>query len=224
MTVWLTGWTFGVTMLVRQALAAWKAAWNARGVIAKSFSFFGAGFTTAFALPFLAGEAVGLYMFGQATSVWMLAVLLAAVAVNLVFFSLLKAPTLGGRKVLDHIEGFRMYLGTAEQDRLEALHPPQKTPELFEKFLPYALALDVENEWAEKFTNVLTEAGKPVSDYRPVWYAGATALSASALASSLSNSLTSAISSASVSPSSRSGSGGGGSSGGGGGGGGGGGW
>lgn len=224
MTVWLTGWTFGVTMLVRQALAAWRAAWNARGIIAKSVSFFGAGVATAFALPFLAGEVVGLYMFGQATSVWMLAVLLAAVVINLVFFKLLKAPTLGGRKVLDHIEGFRMYLGTAEQDRLEALHPPQKTPELFEQFLPYALALDVENEWAEQFTGVLTEAGKPVTESSRAWYAGAAGLGTAAFASSLGSSLTSAIASASVSPSSRSGGGGGGSSGGGGGGGGGGGW
>ncbi|HSA60114.1 MAG TPA: DUF2207 domain-containing protein [bacterium] len=224
MTVWLTGWTFGVVMLVRQALAAWRAAWNARGIIEKSFSFFGAGFTTLFALPFLAGEVVGLYMFGQATSAWMLAVLLAAVAINLVFFSLLKAPTLGGRKVLDRIEGLRMYLGTAERDRLEAMHPPQKTPELFEQFLPYALALDVENEWAEQFTGVLTEAGKPVTESSRAWYAGAAGLGTAAFASSLGSSLTSAIASASVSPSSHSGSGGGGSSGGGGGGGGGGGW
>ena len=44
--------------------------------------------------------------------------------------------------IMDQIEGFRQYLGVAEEDRLNALNPPEKTPELFEQFLPYAIALD----------------------------------------------------------------------------------
>ena len=44
---------------------------------------------------------------------------------------------------MDQIEGFKQYLSVAEEDRLEYLNPPKKTPELFEKFLPYAIALDV---------------------------------------------------------------------------------
>ena len=183
-----------------------------------SFSTFGALFTTAFTLPFLAGEVAGLYMFGKGTSVWMLGILLIAVFLNLLFFSLLKAPTRLGRTILDKIEGFRMYLVVAEKDRL--------TPELFEKFLAYALALDVEQEWAEQFSDLLTEAGRPggASNYSPAWFAGTSVLTAAAFATSIGGALSSSIASASVSPSSRSGSGGGGSSGGGGGGGGGGGW
>ena len=50
------------------------------------------------------------------------------------------------------IEGFKQYLSVAEEDRLEYLNPPEKTPELFEKFLPYAIALNVENTWAKRFT------------------------------------------------------------------------
>ena len=49
-----------------------------------------------------------------------------------------------GRKLMDQIEGFRQYLDVAEESRLEYLNPPKKTPELFEKFLPYAIALDCE--------------------------------------------------------------------------------
>jgi len=56
---------------------------------------------------------------------------------------------------MDQIEGFTMYLSVAEKERLELLHPPEKTPELFEKYLPYAFALDVENEWSEQFAEVL---------------------------------------------------------------------
>ena len=83
--------------------------------------------------------------------------LLAAIAA--LGFFVLQAPTKQGRNVLDQIDGFKQYLSVAEEARLEYLNPPQKTPELFEKFLPYAIALNVENTWAKRFTEVLAAAG-----------------------------------------------------------------
>ena len=71
---------------------------------------------------------------------------------------------------MDRIEGFRQYLGVAEEDRLNALNPPDKTPELFERFLPYAIALDVENCWAKRFAAVLAAAGAGAAV--ATWYAG----------------------------------------------------
>ena len=62
-------------------------------------------------------------------------------------FYLMKAPTVQGRKVMDEIEGFKQYLGVAEEDRLNYLHPPEKTPELFERYLPYAVALGLVAVW-----------------------------------------------------------------------------
>ncbi len=149
--------------------------------------------------------------------------------VNLLFRYLLKAPTLEGRTIMDEIEGFRMYLATAEQERLNLLHPPERTPELFEKYLPYAMALDVETEWGEQFEDVLAKAAADTDGgYRPRWYYGRRGhhgwASPGRFASSLGASLGGAIASAATPPGSSSGSGGGGSSGGGGGGGGGGGW
>jgi len=146
---------------------------------------------------------------------------------NAWFYQLLKQPTREGRKVMDQIEGFRMYLATAEGETIAAAKAPAKTPELFEKYLPYALALGVENRWAEQFEDVLAAAASdPQRGYRPSWYHGSHigAFSAGALAGSIGNSFSSALSSAATPPGSSSGSGGGGSSGGGGGGGGGGGW
>ncbi len=147
---------------------------------------------------------------------------------NVVFFFLLKRPTLAGRKIMDEIEGFRMYLGTAEEARLNILNPPEKTPQLFEKYLPYALALDLENEWTEKFAGVLARASLAPGDgaYRPRWYRGRywEPRETSAFTRNLSRSLTAAVASSTTAPGSSSGSGGGGFSGGGGGGGGGGGW
>jgi len=139
----------------------------------------------------------------------------------------LQAPTVTGRGIMDRIEGFRQYLGVAEEDRLNALNPPDKTPELFEKFLPYAIALDVENRWAKRFAGVLAAAGAGAAV--STWYAGNRDWRNDPVgfANQIGGALSHTIASASSPPGSSDGgggSGGGGSSGGGGGGGGGSGW
>jgi uncharacterized membrane protein YgcG len=154
-------------------------------------------------------------------------------------FSWLKAPSPEGRKIMDQIDGFKQYLSVAEEERLEFLNPPKKTPELFERFLPYAIALNVENTWANRFTGVLAAAG--VGAAVSTWYASSTSFSpdhVGSFADRVGDSLSTTIASASVPPGSSSstgswgdssssssgGSSGGGDSGGGGGGGGGSGW
>ncbi len=166
---------------------------------------------------------------GALGTIVMAVTILAALAFNVLFRYLLKAPTLEGRGIMDEIEGFRMYLSTAEQDRLNLLHPPERTPALFEKYLPYAMALDVENEWGEQFQDVFAAAAAGGDGgYQPGWYHGRRShrgwSSPGRFAGSLGASLGGSIASAATPPGSSSGSGGGGSSGGGGGGGGGGGW
>jgi uncharacterized membrane protein YgcG len=147
-----------------------------------------------------------------------------------VFYYLLKSPTRIGRRILDKIEGFKLYLEVAEKDELNMRNRPEKTPDLFEAYFPYALALGVEQPWAEKFTNVFDQLRSGTGQsYSPAWYGGRwhSADGSSdfgAFTSDLARSLGTAISSAATPPGSSSGSGGGGSSGGGGGGGGGGGW
>jgi hypothetical protein len=146
-------------------------------------------------------------------------------------FSWLRAPTREGRRVTDEIEGFKQYLSVAEEDRLEFLNPPEKTPELFEKFLPYAIALNVENTWAKRFTGVLAAAG--VGAAVASWYSGDHTSTGDivSFADRVGDSLSTTIASAATPPGSTGGGGGdsggssgGGSSGGGGGGGGGSGW
>jgi uncharacterized membrane protein len=189
-----------------------------------------ATFTTLFCIPFVLAEIVGLVVLAKATSVFILSFLLITVLLHILFHYLLKAPTSAGRSVLDKIEGFKMFLGAVEGDRMNRITPPENTPEVFEKYLPYALALDVEQAWAEKFSGVLGGVARtPGSDsggYSPAWYSGAgwSALGAAGFVSSLSGSFSGAISSSSSAPGSSGGGGGGGGSGGGGGGGGGGGW
>lgn len=143
---------------------------------------------------------------------------------NIAFYHWMKAPTREGATLLQQIEGFRWYLGVAEKQELDARHRPESNPKLFGLYLPYALALDVEQDWAERFSEALTPA--QFEEARPTWYRDMhSARSAKSFVSSgFGKSFSSSISSASTPPGSSSGSGGGGRSGGGGGGGGGGGW
>ncbi len=165
------------------------------------------------------------------SALWLLFMVL-----NHVFFLLIKAPTRLGRRLMDEIEGFRHYLRVGEGDRLRLYAPPEtpeKTLDLFEEFLPYALALDCEQQWADQFDEVLRAAGiDPSGDaYSPSFYSGGSGEGSgrtgmSGMMSGLSGSFTGSLSSSATAPSSGGGGGGGGGggSGGGGGGGGGGGW
>jgi uncharacterized membrane protein YgcG len=226
MSVWLKGWTVGVCALIISVVRAWTGV-RAQGVLAVP----GALFLTLFSLPFLAGECFGVFMLWTGAGAAAVFVIFAGIGINVFFHYLLKAPTRAGRQLMDRVEGFRMFLKAVDGDRLNRMSvPPSVTPELFERFLPYALALGVEHAWAQQFAQVVGAAagasGQSRSGYAPSWYSGVgiAAFSAADFTSSFSSSFSSAVSSASAPASSGSGSGGGGSSGGGGGGGGGGGW
>lgn len=149
--------------------------------------------------------------------------MLAAV---IAFAFLVPAPTAEGRKLLDEIEGLKLYLGVAERDELARMPGPDAPPPLdaqrYQFLLPYALALDVEAAWTEKFTAAVGAAAAEAATANLGWYRGGAITSLHQLTSSLGSSLGSQIASASSPPGSSSGSGGGGFTGGGGGGGGGG--
>ncbi len=127
-----------------------------------------------------------------------------------------------GKELKEEIEGLKLYLRTAEKDRLEFHNAPEKTPELFDYLLPYAMALGVVGIWAKAFKDIYVSP--------PDWYEGGgwnnfnTIVFANSL-NSVSSNVNSTLSS--IKPSSSSGGsfgGGGGFSGGGAGGGGGGSW
>ena len=158
---------------------------------------------------------------------WLLPFIPALLTIPLVIsaFVWIDSPTIEGRGVLDRIAGFRQYLSITERERLDRMNPPEDTPEVFERFLPYAIALGVENRWADRFAGVLAAAAAQ-GQQGFMWYSGSHSpwSDPDGFANNVGSSLSTAISSASTAPGSSSGSGGGGFSGGGGGGGGGGGW
>lgn len=221
--VWLGVWSYACLHLLENVTRGWRDALRPGvGVVSRVFAILLAVIVTAFSLPFLAGEAFGLFALTQVSGVWTAPLLLALAAGGWLFAWLLKQPTRSGRAAMDQIDGFRMYLTTAEGDELR--HAPPRTPQVFESLLPFAIALGVEHAWSERFADVLAAAearGEPATVGRR-WYSGASPGGLHVAA--FSSSLASAVSSSSTAPGSRSGSSGGGSSGGGGGGGGGGGW
>jgi len=223
---WLSIWSMAVAGLLIGVSQSWKSAFA--GGHAKPALMGKALFFTLFSLPFVGGEFLGMFFLAKATSFFVVLFLLANIIVHVLFHYLLKAPTSAGRQLLDQVQGFKLFLGAVDGDRLNRANPPDQTPQTFEKFLPYALALDVEQDWAEKFSGILATAGQTPgynsSNYSPSWYSGAawSNLGAAGFASSMGSSFTSAISSSSSAPGSSGGGSGG--SGGGGGGGGGGGW
>ena len=81
------------------------------------------------------------------------------VGANFVFPFLLRAPTKKGRVVLDEIEGFKKYLGGDGTGRFDLHSTPEEIEKRFERYLPYAIALDQSAPWAEEFTRALSSAG-----------------------------------------------------------------
>lgn len=155
-----------------------------------------------------------------------LATVFAMVVVLGVFAYLVKAPTLEGRRLLDEIAGFKRYLEVADRDELARLDAPGTAPTLdagrFERLLPYAVALGVEDAWTRQFTLAVGASAAAAATASIAWYHGGVMSNPAAFTRAVGSSLNSQISSSSTPPGSSSGSGGGGFSGGGGGGGGGG--
>jgi len=127
----------------------------------------------------------------------------------LVFAQLMVARTTEGARAREAALGFKEFLSRVEEDRYKRMIT---SPELFEKYLPYAMAFGVEEKWANAFKDIYRDP--------PNWYTGTGQFDAVSFGHTISSMSNAAASSMSSSPSS-SGSGGGGSSGGGSGGGGG---
>ncbi len=93
-----------------------------------------------------------------------LTVLLAGISTGIIvagFGHFMSARTTAGERELEKVLGFEDFLGRVEKDQIERI---EKTPEMFEKFLPYAMALHVEKKWAGAFQDIYRQP--------PQWYSG----------------------------------------------------
>jgi uncharacterized membrane protein len=78
-----------------------------------------------------------------------------------IFGWFMPARTVTGARALEKVLGFEEFLGRVEKDQIERL---EQTPELFEKYLPYAMALRVEKKWVQAFSGIALQP--------PQWYQG----------------------------------------------------
>ncbi|HEY7685044.1 MAG TPA: DUF2207 domain-containing protein [Gemmatimonadales bacterium] len=147
--------------------------------------------------------------------------IVAAVLVALIviaFGTVMPARTEAGARALEQVLGFEEFLRRVEAEHLKKVIIGH--PELFDRYLPFAMAFGVEKKWAKAFEGIYRDP--------PTWYVGSnvSTFSVGHLSSSLGDFSSKVGSTMASSPRSSSGSGfgGGGSSGGGGGGGGGGGF
>ncbi len=151
-------------------------------------------------------------MFGSYIGMGVLASTLVVLLVGLS----IKPTTELGKNIRRQILGFKQFLTVTDKDRMDFHNAPEKNPQQFMEYLPYAIALGVEEKWAKQFEGIYLTP--------PNWYAGANTANFTAASFVHDMSVFTAYSNSISSPQSSGASGGGGFSGGGGGGGGGGSW
>ncbi len=142
--------------------------------------------------------------------VWYLVLIAGTVLYGIYLAVTYRRRTAKGYEAMYHLKGFKEFLSVTDKDRFDFHNAPERSPEQFMKYLPYAIAFQVEKKWAAAFADMEITT--------PDWYEGGTGtFAATAFASDISSFTSSVTSSTSASS-------GGGSAGGGGGGGGGGSW
>jgi hypothetical protein len=76
-----------------------------------------------------------------------------AMAVIFVFSRRIALRSALGTERWRQIKGFQEFMARVEGERMKSI-----SPDLFEKFLPYAIALGVEKEWSASFKGMLTQS------------------------------------------------------------------
>ncbi|KND49222.1 MAG: putative membrane protein precursor [Parcubacteria bacterium C7867-008] len=85
------------------------------------------------------------------------------VALDLIHFGLPHLTQMG-IELRRRLQGLKLYISVAEVERIKFHNAPAKSPELFEKLLPYAMVFGLEKEWAAQFEGIYTQP--------PAWYTG----------------------------------------------------
>lgn len=81
-----------------------------------------------------------------------------------IFGTIMPAKTIKGVHLREYVLGLKTYIEVAEKDRIQFHNAPAKSPEYFEKLLPYAMVLGVEKQWSTYFEGIYTQP--------PEWYQG----------------------------------------------------
>ena len=69
-----------------------------------------------------------------------------------------------GNEIYHYLLGLKMYINTAEKERIKFHNDPKRYKEVFESLLPYAIIFGLEKKWAKQFEDIYTTP--------PDWYEG----------------------------------------------------
>ena len=120
---------------------------------ARALTFFGA---VVIAAPFVILQITDKISLINSPAVTFVGVLLAVVIIWLFGREMSAKTVLGGRTRVQ-ILGFQEFMNRVDADRLKRM-----PPDTFEKFLPFAMALGVEHQWAQAFAGIIQQP--------PSWY------------------------------------------------------
>jgi uncharacterized membrane protein len=110
--------------------------------------YIGAGI--AVGVLFFIGSSVLTNVTGISDTTWTMAGITSGL-IMCVFGWFMSSRTTVGERALEKVLGFEEFLGRVEKDQIARL---ETRPELFEKFLPYAMALHVEKKWVQAFSGI----------------------------------------------------------------------
>jgi len=102
-------------------------------------------------LPCVAAIISGGVIIGGTFGWRVVAAALLLAALNAFFFAWIKTPTQEGNQLLTEIEGFRLFLKSVERLPMQRTDEPADHAGIYEKYLPYAVALEVEQAWGDRF-------------------------------------------------------------------------
>jgi len=146
-TLWVLFCGLMIGMMIELSLAsAWKAAVKT-GMGWKSLLP-----ASAAVAVFSGAIALLLKNLAESVSLSFSLMLVAFLLINLGWGPRLKRKSLLGRQVSDQIAGFRQFLEKVDQDKLNRLPPEGGAPQDLDRFLPYAIALDVKEAWGDQLS------------------------------------------------------------------------
>ena len=110
-------------------------------------------------IPLGLGGSQAVRAFGMISPVALAVAVLASALVVMGFGWFMPARTLKGTRKLEEVLGFEEFLGRVEEDRFKRMIT---SPDQFEEYLPYAMALGVDSKWARAFEDLVRDP--------PTWY------------------------------------------------------
>ena len=120
-------------------------------------------------LPFALCLAVLLVWYGIQTSAATAVFFFALLACIGVFKVVLRTPSGAGNAILENIEGYKLYLSSQDDTLLNVMRNAEaKIKSLYEKHLPFAVALGLAQPWTRRFVAF----SEKENQLKPDWYKG----------------------------------------------------